>query len=77
MHVALRFLNLVGGTSQRLLFHGLGLECCFLELLPQDADRGVKLDRFVVSGGAEALDLLPVLLAQVLDRVPERRCGLA
>ncbi len=71
------FLDLPGGSCHGLLFQDFGLECCILKLLPQDADRGMQLHAFVMGRGIEALDLLAMVFARVLNRVAERRCGVA
>ena len=48
-----------------------------LELLPQKRAAAWSCDRFVLGGGVEALDLLPVIVAQALNRVAKRLGGLA
>jgi hypothetical protein len=71
------FLDLPGGSGQGLLFQSLGLVCGVLKLFPQDADRGVQLHPFVMSGDVEALDLLAMVFARILNRVVERSRGVA
>ena len=73
----LEFLDLAGSGRCRFLSPDLSLERRLLKLLSQRASPGPELNRFLLGGGVETLNLLPVLVMQALDSLAQRLSDLA